>query len=122
MNKLNPSIISELNHLTDLVYNSICKEIILRNDKSFVRLLKFFDNSSHHNLFKNIQLEIYYLKLKIYYEFHEKLISLCKAKPNTKIVIRIDKPSSSSSKAIQNFIDYKKLFEETKHLHKFNMI
>ena len=66
MNKLNPSIISELNNLTDLVYNSICKDITLRNDKSFVRLFKFFDNLSYHNLFKNIKLEIYYFKLKIY--------------------------------------------------------
>ena len=122
MNKLNPSIISELNNLTDLVYNSICKDITLRNYKSFVRLFKFFDNLLYHNLFKNIKLEIYDFKLKIYYEFDEKLVSLCNARLNTKIVIRIDKPSSSSSKAIQNFIDYKKLFDETKHLRKFNMI
>ena len=118
INELNPSIISELNHLTDLV----CKEITLRNDKSFVRLFKFFDNLLHHNLFKNIKFEIYDLKLKIYNESYEKLASLCKAKPNTKIVIKIDKPSSSSSKATQKFIDYKKLFDETKHLHKFNII
>ena len=43
---------------------------------------------------------------------------MSKVKPNTKIIIKIDKKSCT----FQKFNNYKKLFDKAKYLHKLNMI
>lgn len=109
---LDQSIISQLNHLTNFVW----KTVIIDSD-SFEHLYETFENLLQHKSLQKITFEINDSRLKIDNRFYENLITLCNQRPNTEIIIIIFKSYETS----QKFIDYKKLFEETKHLHKLNM-
>ena len=56
-------------------------------------------------------------------QFYEKIINFCKAKPNTKIVIKIPKQHETHHFYHQmiNNNNYKNLFDVVKHVHKLNM-
>ena len=88
-------------------------------------ILFFKNSSSFHILSKGQSLENILFKLnyssmlidKYFFFFFNLIISLCKAKPNTKIVIKIPKQSEDDEK----LIDYKKLCEDVKHPHRLIM-
>ena len=123
---LNPSIIFQLNQLIEFVWkvnlhdnfttyvtNSLDNQCAFWTN--FVLFYQCLDALSKHKSLQSIQLKIYDRDLKIDNEFYEKLIKLCQAKTNTKIVIVIHKENN------QNCNGYKVLFYQTKHLHKLNM-
>ena len=98
------------NQLTNLIW----KGISLCDDPSFHELFQYI---SLHKSLENIEFEIEDFYMEINQQFFDILINFCKKKPNTKIVIKIPKQSEDDEK----FIDYKKLYEDVKHPHKFNM-
>ena len=76
----------------------------------------------HSIILKNIKLEFDDFYMNINMQFYEKIINFCKAKPNTKIVIKIPKQHETHHfyhQMINN--NYKNLFDVIKHVHKLNM-
>lgn len=88
------------------------------NENENEKLYQCFDTLSKHKMLDNIKFEIndYYMLIKN--GFYEKLIIFYHSKPNTKIVINIDK---NSFKFHEHSNDYKELFYEMKYLHKLNI-
>ena len=76
-----------------------------------------FDILTKHKTLQNIKLGIYDNEFIINNDFYNKLASLCDAKPNTKIIIGTEEDKSGT----EQYINYKKMFDEAKRLHKFNM-
>lgn len=118
-----PSMVLSMKQLTNFVWVGIS----LSSCSSFSQLYQCFDLLSHHESLENIEFRICDSNITVDLDFFEKLIILCKAKPKTKTVIRIPKPSDSvtnvniNPKVIKKINDYKKLFDSTSHLHKLNM-
>ena len=116
-----PSMVSSMNQLTNFIWISIS----LSSSYSLSLIYQCFDLLSHHESLQNIEFRICDSNIIVDTDFFEKLIILCKAKPKTKTVIRIPKPSDSVKnmhpKVIKKINDYEKLFYSTIHLHKLNM-
>lgn len=114
-----PKLILQLNQLTDFVWKCICTYYA---QSSSLILLSLDVLSQHHSL-KNIKLEFDDFYMNINMQFYEKIINFCKAKPNTKIVIKIPKQHKTHYFYHQmiNNNHYKDLFDVVKHAHKLNM-
>lgn len=74
-----------------------------------------------HESLENIKLEIYDFNMLIDLHFFENLINFCKLKPNTKIDIYIHITEFISPETNENFINYKNLFDEMKHLYRLKV-
>lgn len=109
-----PFLISQLIHLTHLFL------IWFFDQNTYSQSFEGFDILSKHKTLQNIKLEINDEKMLIDKDFYDKLASLCHTKPKTKIII-VEFNSKSSIPATEEYINYKKMFEEAKHLHKLNM-
>ena len=105
------SSISQLTNLTDLVL------IWHFGEDKYSEALQGFDVLSKHKTLQNIKLGIYDNEFIINNDFYNKLASLCDAKPKTKIIIATEDYKSVT----EQYINYKKMFDEAKRLHKFNM-
>ena len=116
------STIKQLKQLNDFVWLGI--EVLEKQSFLDDFISNCFDVLSKHQSLQNIKLEFNDSNKLINISFYEELISLYHAKPNTRIIIKIPKCTSESlseSEADKKFYDYKKLFDDTKHLYKFNM-
>ena len=111
---LDISLISQLNQLTSFVWQNIK----LFDDSSFAKFFKCLNVLQMHKSIENITFEICDSNMLINNLFYDRLFNFCKVKPNTKIIITINK---SKSEADQRFNHHKKLFDQNKHLFKFNM-
>ena len=116
-NDIVPSTFSQFNQLTNLV----CKSIALYNNASILHLFQCFHTISMHKSLENIKFEIYDFNMLIDLHFFENLINFCKLKSNTKINIYIHVTEFISSETNENFINYKNLFDEMKHLYKLKV-
>ena len=113
-----PSIILQLNQLTEL--KQFDWDLIILFDDNLSYLFQCFDILSQHESLQNIRVKIDDANMK--FKQFDKLINFCKAKPNTRIVIKIPKYKCVFDKNYRKFAKhYKKLFEEKKHFHKLNM-
>ena len=105
------SSIPQLTNLTDLV-------LIWHFGKDkYSEALQGFDVLSKHKTLQNIKLGISDDEFLIDNDFYDKLASLCHAKPNTEIIIATEEYKSGT----EQYINYKKIFEEAKRLHKLNI-
>lgn len=112
-----PSIISSLDQLTNFVWKGIKLSL-----KKYQKLFQCFDSLSNHEAMQIIKLVFFDDEMKIGKSVFEKIITLCNAKPNTKIKIKMDKRKFEKSEEItKKFNDYKKVFDETKYLNKLTM-
>lgn len=82
---------------------------------------QYLNGLAKHKTLQNIKLEIEDNFMKIDNKFYQMVINFCEEKPNTEIVIIINDGSFEQLRNSKKFIDYKKLFVETKRLHKLNM-
>ena len=74
-----------------------------------------------HKSLENIKFQIYDINMLIDLQFFENLISFCKIKPNTEINIYINVTEFISPETNENFINYKNLLYEMKHLYKLKV-
>ena len=107
-----------MNQLTEL--KQFDWDLIILFDDNLSYLFQCFDILSQHESLRNIRVKIDDANMKL--KQFDKLINFCKAKPNTRIVIKIPKYKCVFDKNYRKFAkQYKKLFEEKKHFHKLNM-
>ena len=97
------------------------KYIALYNDASILHLFQCFHTISMHKSLENIKYQIYDFNMLIDLHIFENLINFCKLKPNTKINIYIHATEFISSQTNENFINYKNLLDEMKHLYKLKV-
>ena len=112
-----PSTLLQFNQLTNLV----CESIALYNYPSILHLFQCFHTISMHKSLENIKFQIYDINMLIDLQFFENLISFCKIKPNTEINIYINVTEFISPETNENFINYKNLLYEMKHLYKLKV-
>ena len=101
------SLIGWLTNLTEFML-TIC-------DVTNSQLFELINSLSKHNSLENINLKIADYEMTIDDIFYDNLSSLYYAKPNTLITIEI------VNKDNEKCIEYKRIFDEAKHLNKLNL-
>ena len=112
-NSIIPSIISSMKSFKRLI-NYECHEQVL-TEHEFNNIVKSLEIISKHKSLENVKIN-FRIDCDYNTELFEKIANLCESKPKTKIVMKVYEVTNSH---VPN--QYKKAFEETRHLHKINM-